>query len=291
VSWTSIADIVQGFRGALPRVAGVTDIRQAGAGLALSSYGLERVQDMPELVNFGVLTVLAQPFRVHELRGSVRELVANTDLHSLPDEPPELLRRAWIVQTRDPATEHLFGDTAALAGYELEGTRYLIGLGYPDGCRVARWRPEWRGGEIGAGVVREDSGGLVDDVEDHEEWAREAARFIVVLGLLLDAEGSPLEHGDEGPALAGTRHGKPRPARPWAVRRIYLQHERIEGTSRAAGSDSADIDDRIASEVRVTGHLKRQPYGPDRALRKWLYVQSYEARRWFTARPTKVVVS
>lgn len=44
-------------------------------------------------------------------------------------------------------------------------------------------------------MVRDDSP-LIDDVDAHHEWAREAARFCVVLGLLLEAVLSALRHGD-----------------------------------------------------------------------------------------------
>lgn len=246
-------------------------------------------------MNFGALTVLAQPMRVHELRGRVPARVAGTDLHSLPDEPPRLLRAPWIVEVRDPERgERLFGDTAGLAGYELDGTTYLLGVGYPDGARVALWRPRWPGGDIEAGVVREDSGGLVDDLEQHVGWGRSAARFAIVLGLMLDAAGTPLRVTDDRPQLPGSRKGKPRPARPWAVRRIYLEeqgNDEEDGPGGGGAGGAASVADLIESSVMVRGHLKRQRHGAGGALVKWIYVASYEARRWFTSRPTRVVVS
>ncbi|MFZ5896430.1 MAG: hypothetical protein ACOY0T_35580 [Myxococcota bacterium] len=287
MAWTSIADVVLEMRSGLPRV-GALPPREAGAALAAFARTPQLITELPELVNFGTLTLLAQPLRVHEIRPNVAELVAETDLHSLPGEPPRLLTAPWIAQVRDPASERLFGSTAALASYEFDGVRYLIGLDFPDGCAVARWRPEWRGGEIEAGVIREDSGGLLD-VDGHEEWARAAARFAVVLGVLLDAEGTPLATADEGPSLAGRRHGKPRPARPWAVRRVYLEHE-AKQQDAAGGRQPVELDEHISASVRVSGHLKRQPYGPGLSLRKWVYVRQYDARRWFTNRPTKVIV-
>src|SRR5690606_1894540 len=201
-------------------------------------------------------------------------------LHSLPDEPPRLLRTGWIAEVREPGREVLFGSTCSIGCYELDGTRYLIGLDHPDGARVARWRPQWRGGELEAGIVREDSGGLVDDVQEHEEWGREAARWAVVLGLLLDAEGVPLRTTDEGPALPGSRHGAARSGRPWGVRRISLTGGPVPRPGGGSGEAQAtELDQRIAAEVRVRGHLKRQRYGSERALVKWVYVESYEARR------------
>lgn len=291
MTWLSISALVWRLRAHLAPVTGLP-VREAGARVALAEFGANTVQELPSLVNFGALTVLAQPLRVHELRGRVPERVASTDLHSLPDEPPRLLRAPWILEVRDPVRERLFGSTPALAGYELDGTIYLLGVGYPDGAFVARWRPRWPGGDIEAGVVREGSGGLIDDIEVHAEWGRAAARFAIVLGLMLDAEGTPLRTTDDKPQLPGTRKGKTRPARPWAVRRIYLESEGDGDHEGGAGGGGGNpTDDLIERSVMVRGHLKRQRYGAGHELVKWIYVQSYEARRWFTSTPTRVVVS
>src|SRR5690606_10784391 len=136
---------------------------------------------------------------VHRLSAGATRTVHETDLHTLPGEPPRLLRRAWIVESRRPETEPLFGSTASLAGYLLDGTIYLIGVQYPDGIMVSRWRPDWAERDLDTTVTPDEDSPLIDDVDAHHEWARQAARFAVILGLLLEAEGSPVTVEDERP--------------------------------------------------------------------------------------------
>lgn len=87
--------------------------------------------------------------------------------------------------------ERLVGDTVSLGGYALDGVTYLVGLDWPDGARVARWTPTWGGGELEAGIPLDDSPLIATDTGGHQAGTREVARLAVVLGLLLDAEGSP----------------------------------------------------------------------------------------------------
>lgn len=205
-----------------------------------------------------------------------------------------LLRGTFILEVRDPNSEALFvGDgssswlyTASLGCYPLDGGYWLVGLGYPDGARVAQWRPRW-GAALPEGS--DDVSFWGGDREEHDTWAAEAIRFVVVLGLLLDAAQTPLATTEEGPRLAGQSKGVSYPARPWSVRRIYL--EGVAAKRRSAGApEGSSVDGREAAEVRVRGHLKRQPHGPGNSLRRWVYVDGYEARRWVAPRPLKVVV-
>ena len=298
MSWQSLAEFVLRFqRSAREQSLAVDDDPRKPAGeLAAREFG-ERVVGAPELVNIAALALAMDRLVVHDLRRPVPETVSQTDLHTLPDEPPSLLRRPFLMQVRDHAAEALCASpfdgshTVGIGGYELDGTWYLVGLSYPDGCVVARWRPQWGGGDLEAGVVREDAGNLVADIDGHEDWGRAAARFVVVLGMLLDASSTPLRTRDAGPQVARRRRGESQPARPWATRRVYL-----EGIPKGGGGGESDPsgiapEGRSAEEVPVRGHLKRQPHGPGGKERKWIYVAEHSARRWVAARPVRVVVS
>ncbi len=293
MTWRSLTETVQ----QLLRLGGTPppslDLRRASAWLALRALGPEATSTIPAIINCAALAVSMRPrLVVHRLSAGVARTVAETDLHTLPGEPPRLLRGPWLLEARKPE-EPLFGDTASLGGYWLDGAAYLVGLGYPDGVRVARWTPRWREEDLEAGVAREDSP-LICDVDAHHEWAREAARFCVVLGLLLEAEGSPVEVDDDGEG--GQRRA--RRSRPggsgrgeWVVRRVYLsrltpaRHRASEGPVEAV-----DLTGRLPAQVPVRGHIKRQPYGPGQSLRRWIYVEGYEARRWVSPKPLRVEV-
>lgn len=293
--WTPLSDVVLSLHrwGPSLDLPPETDLRTAAAALAIKVYSQRPVIEQPALVNTAALALSMPRLVVHRISPGAVNLVHSTDLHSLPNEPPRLLRGAWIIETKRPDGEPLFGRTVCLAGYHVEGEGiFLQGTDYPDGVFTAKWTPQWAGGDLEAGVVR-DTSPLIDDVDRHHEWTRQAARFAVVLGLLLDAEGSPVVAKDETPAgrrQRGTGSGKTQTS--WTVRRVFVGRDKVfraAGASEPAG-EGAERRDLSAAVVPVRGHLKRQPYGPGRSERKWIYVQGYEARRWVAPGPVRVDV-
>lgn len=285
MTWQSISDLISPLRERRLPLSG--DLRQDAALLATLAYG-RRLLEQPALVNFAALAIsMSDRLIVHRLAHGAVRAVAETDLHSLPGEPPQLLRGPWILESRSPE-EPLFGATAALAGYPLDDAIFLLGLDYPDGVYVARWTPHWEEREIS---VAEDDSPLIADVDRHREWAREAARFVVVLSLLLESEGSPVEVSEERQRPHGRGSGGGRSS-DWVVRRVHLGRI-IRSVSRPAQSQEPQpsAEERQARTVPVRGHIKRQPYGPGRSLRRWIYVESYEARRWISPKPLRIEVS
>jgi len=243
------------------------------------------------LEDITVLGLLSRPRPIlHQLRPAAARFVHETDLHAIPDSPPRLLRSPFLVEARRPETgEVLWGDTVALGGYPLDddGLR-LIGIVYPANVAiVTTWWPRWTGENVAVGAARSGSA-VLDRVSAHPEWSHEASRFALLLGLLLDAEGVPFRTEFESPS--GRRRGKTTADPPkWTIRHIYLNEARLSPSADETVS-SADLDDRISEHVIVRGHLKRQRFGPGRSQVRWIYVASYEARRWVAPRPAQVIV-
>jgi len=299
VSWepdnTALLGLVMEARPYANEVPSSLPFRAAAEAVASACWGSNTGTQVPQLVNVAALALLSQRRLVaHQVRPAAARQVAETDLHALPDAPPRLLRGPWLVEARRPeAGERLWGETVALAGYELDGVTYLIGLGAPDWCAVAQWRPQWTGEELEAGTEQASSP-LVENVSTHHAWAREAARFAVVLGLLLDAEGAPLRVEEERQRDTARRAKKGGAgAEGVHVRHVYLDEERVARApaTRGPGSDVDGTAGRLAEQVLVCGHLKRQRHGPGNREVKWLYVAGYAARRWVAPGVSQVVVS
>lgn len=302
-TWVSATELAeQAHRRLLHLPPGETGFREQAARLAIATWGQGMVLQLPALINWAGLALrMRDRLVVHRLSAGAIRLVHETDLHSLPGEPPRLLRKAWIVESRK-LDEPLFGATVGLAGYELEGAIYLLGLDYPDGAYVSRWRPRWEERELEA-TVEVDTSPLIADVDTHFAWSKEAARFAVVLGLLLDAEGTPVVVEDRSA-------GKPRKvpvvrsgAGGWVTRYVYLGRERrlpaapgrrpaaaVVGEGKENHTKRGVPEHLVAQTVPVSGHLKRQPYGPGMGLRKWIHVAGYEARRWVAPRPLRIEI-
>lgn len=295
--WRPLAHVVAGLRETAQRLSPrPPEPRAAAAAVALARYGPETVAAAPALLNCAGLALSMPRLVVHRLSAGAARTVAETDLHSLPGEAPNLLRAPWLLESRRPE-EPLFGRTACLGGYQLAGVTYLVGLDYPDGVAVARWTPHWQEEELEAGIGR-DSSPLIENVDAHHAWAREAARFVIVLGLLLEAQGSPLELDDE-PVRRRRQVGTPPPSPSggleggWVVRRVRLGRL-VPSRGRAARTEEqapgGPVSGRVPLQVPVRGHIRRQRHGPGRADTKWVYVEGYAARRWVAPRPLRIEV-
>tara|TARA_R110002073_G_scaffold322027_3_gene498459 strand:- start:778 stop:1593 length:816 start_codon:yes stop_codon:yes gene_type:complete len=239
-------------------------IRQRGALLALKAWGEQTVAELPILVNFGVLKALtgdAPPLL--SVRSAASRLVRETDMHSLPSAPSKLLRSPVVLQASS-VRKPLFASTVGLACYELDEVHYLLGLTAEGGAILAQWCPKWIGGELDASV-RHDTSPLIDGISatEHKSWAKAAAQYLVTLGVLLEAENGPLELR----RMKKSKHNE---------RGIFFEPTVGETVYQAENVDS----DKLLAGVQVTGHLKRQRYGPGRAGTKWIWVSEYSARRW-----------
>jgi len=167
------------------------------------------------------------------------------------------------------ARPRLWGDYASLGWYQIDGAMYLLGLCYPDGYAIARWTPRWTGGELDPELPDLDHSPLIDDVDEHREFAQQAARYLLVLGLLAEAEHTPLRIEID----KATR---------W--KHVYLG-EHVPRPREGELDETGDtIEGRVAEAVVVSGYRKRQRYGEGRALVKTIYVAGYSARRWFAPR-------
>ncbi len=272
--YVPLSEMVQKARAAHARLglASTVPLREAAERTAVTAWGRETFEDLLVVGNMAALGIAAPaPVRTHLVRPAAARHASVTDLHSLPEERPQLLRAPWILEVRRPELgEALFGETLALGGYTLEGTTYLVGLTLDGGARVATWRPSWTGGELAEGT-RQDYSPLVEpaDVAEWQDWARAAARFAIVYALLVEAEASPLR------VEAGRQRDNPKGL---AVSNVYL--DGALGEAAGVVPASAHATGLIPSETSVRGHLRRQRYGPEAMLVKWVYIAQHGAWRW-----------
>ncbi|WP_176416594.1 hypothetical protein [Myxococcus sp. AM010] len=110
---------------------------------------------------------------------------------------------------------------------------------------------------------------LIDEghAPPHAAWAREAARYAVIFGLLLEAEGSPLR-------IEEARRRDAHLNLP--ARAVYL----LGPVPVPARSPEAGLGWRGAVERQARGYLKRQRHGPRLALSRWEYVSKRSTWRW-----------
>lgn len=263
-------------------------LQERATAIAMAHFGpvvLDPSGGMLASINVAALSIRASGApSVYHVRPSASRVVDETDLRSIPTEPPPLLRRPGIVEARRPETgERIFGDVASLGWYtagaeagKLLPVTYVIGLSYPDSIFVGRWTPDWTGKDLDAELPEPEWGNelLQSAVEklEHNEFVRAAARYLVIFGLLEQVDNGPLRF--ELDKKTGKRNVwiKDPPKRPKATATEKL----IE-----------PIDpERVLGDTKIRGHLKRVRTGEGRANVEWRYVEGYTGKRWFGPRYT-----
>jgi hypothetical protein len=151
----------------------------------------------------------------------------------------------------------------------------------------------WAGEDLEVGVAH-DTSPLISDIDGHRQWGLEAARFLVVAGLLLDATGSPVAREVPRQSNAARRRAARSPSpttETWAERRIVLTST-PSARSSSSGSEAGlqDLSGKRPIDADVRGHLKRQPHGPRGELRRWIWVEGYQARPWVAGKPLRISV-
>jgi len=254
-------------------ISATGDLRYDAAQLMFATYPF----GPPSMINISALALSMERLVVHEMRGGAIRMVHSADLRSIPDAPPKFMQHPWIIESAD-LDAPLWDDTVCLGGYELDGAYYLVGLRYPDGALVAKWTPEWGGDDIEVPI---DHSPLIDNTEGHREWARNAARFVLILSLLLEAQGSPVQVKTSVPGKH-KRSEQAKRARAWTVRRIVLGKlpTRYSRSGPEGKSQSHPVADMQPQQTMVRGHLRRVRYGPGLSQTRWQWIDGYEARRW-----------
>lgn len=265
--------------------------RERAGLIAIETWGARTVAGAAELVNIAALADAARErLVVHQLRADTAELVDATDLRSTPTEPPPLMRGPWIVEPEDIA-HPLAGGLLGCGAYELDGRTFVVTLTADGGAQTGEATLHWDS-ELGATL--EDHGaseaGLLGVTR--EQWEQplcQGIRTALVLGLLLGVERGPVgSHDARARAPRNATRDARRAADAWVTRTCTVRPGALRG-SPVAATGPVDTRGLAAIEAPVRGHLKRQPHGPKSGDRKYIWVESYEARRW-VAPATKVRV-
>ena len=255
---------------------------------------------------------------VQQLRPAAVKRVRELQLGYVPTEPAPMLRAPWMIEVKRGGddTDRLFGNTIALCGVHLMPIDMWLLTGWRrEGSRefftVGKWPVTWGADDLGISDVEEVSARCVDGVwvksTDTDstvfggtDWLSQAVQFAINLGELTAAENAPLrvdeertEHRSAGSSSSRQTGGrKSPPDLRWVVRHVYLDEpSRPSLPSATAGTrEPLDTTDRQLAKVEVRAHMRRQRFGPGNTQTKRIYIDPFEARRWTSGRPVKVVI-
>lgn len=272
------------------------DFREEAAAAAVEAFGFDAVRGNNIFINMAALArAMGTRPLVYDLRSDALDLIEQTDLRSAPAHAPRILSDSFIIQA---AGEPLFASTTDIGVYQIpDGRIGLIGLtgrGTDGGAMFSLWRPHWSNDDFKTPEIT-SADSLTLDVEGYESWAQSAIRFLLIYGLLLEADKAPMEVEKkqlrEKKSMRKHDQGKGREG--WSIRRVSLTTRQImqRPAEPIYPDPSYEIKDGVYDEVHVSGHLAFQAYGPEWSLHRWIYVQEYDAWKWLKPGPRRVIVT
>lgn len=259
--------------------------------LALEShFGLIVPARNNAVMYLGMASIMMQRLTCHELHTDAVDVIDRTDVHSLPSTPPTLFRQRSVV-VDSSGYKAIAHDLVSVGACAYRRDEWVIFGSTEDGQIIAGgWKPQW-----GQSIEKATDAGyygdlLSDNPSVHKTRISAAARLLVVLSMLLEAENTPLISREKPQAPSGSkRSNRQRRDQEWTVKHIYLDPTKRPTRETSASTAGHDSGSQLAV-VPVTGHLKHQPCGKNGEDRKLIYVEGYSARRWVSPTPRKVVV-
>ena len=272
--WKSLTDVL----GSVPFVTNITDLKQSAAKIALDTFGTVTTHE-PLLINVTALRLcLPKELTVYEITTGVSGQIDATDIHNFPSLCPDFLKKAFVLESKKP--EHpLFGNTSSLGGYWIDGNFYLVGIGCPDGATL---HPVWDGREITGNETN-----VLGDTAELNEWAKDAMRYVLILSLLMEAERTPVMCGSGKSHKSTIKRGN---KKQWIVERVYLNKKYISQAQKSE-DNIFSTDGKTQKTVPVRGFIRSQHYGANNTQIKFVYIESFEARRWIIPGPRKFIIS
>jgi len=252
------------------------------------SLGYTKQKTEELLHQLGLRLALDDPMTVHRITNSVCKKVSLVKIETLPNEYPVFLKTPFLIEAKPG--EYLIDDIHAIGGY-IDNEGLFFYLAYNDnGCLVCHEKNPFSNNKLIADVVfiNEDE---PEQAKAYENKKRNILRFITILALMLEAEKSPvmIDSGNKKSIKRNLKENRKKNLADWIERRIYIDANLIQSkknTERVV----MDKEDKFLKDVAIQGFLRRQRYGTNNELMKWIYIDDFDSSRWTNKSNKRITV-
>jgi hypothetical protein len=222
---------------------------------------------------------------VHTLTDGVAKKINRTAICDMPCEIPHFLTQPFIIEARHDNI--LFSDVVCISGYLYCGELFLISILSDGGAIIQHEINSYDGRSLENINFFEYGSSKTNKKLDRVD----TLAFVTILALMMEAERTPIvvENVRDRNWHGGNKIKPNNYKSDWIEKRVYIDKkytpQNMNGTHR-----EMDAEGKILKDVYVRGFLRRQAYGPDKKLRKWIYVEGFDSTRWANPGHTKIIV-
>lgn len=217
----------------------------------------------------------------------VAGIVAGMRVEAPPERAPRLMSGdSFFVRTRCAAD--LLPGVRAVWGYRWLNAWYVNIVDTRGEVFSHRGQVRWDAPSFDGAF--EDAGDAPHTIAPGTAWLYRdrilpAFRWVVALGMLLDARGAPIEVTDSTRTLAVLRPKDAKRAAGMTYRTVRVSSAGVHAVRRAQAGGAVDREGLTKREVIVRGFLRNQACGPGMAQRRLVYIDSFMSSRWARDEP------
>lgn len=225
---------------------------------------------------------------VHTLTDGVVGKVKHTKIENIPNEIPEYMKQPFLFEAQHDKI--LFDNIRSIGGFIYNDEMFLIIGTQDDRFYCQREKSSFDGrkiDEINFIYNKEvNYGSFINYKKRKDTFA-----FATTLSLMLEAERTPFLIDNKNckkknvpNGIRGTKNES-----DWIIKRIYID-KNIKYKNTSSDKKILDKDGKWLKDVNVTGFLRKQRYGRGLSETKWIYIDSFESKRWTSEKNTRIIV-
>jgi len=223
---------------------------------------------------------------VHTLTDGVIGKVKHTKIGNIPNEIPKYMKQPFLFEAQNDKT--LFDDIQSIGGFIYKNEIFLIIGTKGDKFYCQRERSSFDGRKIDdinfIYNTKINYGKFIDKKNRKDTFA-----FITTISLMLEAERTPLLI-DNKLKKSNKKSNKKYNESEWIMKRIYID-KNIKYENKSKEQDVLDKDGKQLKDVTVSGYLRKQHYGKEHLQTKWIYINSFDSKRWVSEKDTKITIA
>ena len=226
---------------------------------------------------------------VHTLTKGVIEKVKHTNIENMPNEIPALMKHSFLIEARHDKT--LFDNINSIGCFTFNNEICLL-IGTQDEKYYCQHeKASYDGRKI------EDLNLFYNTNINYTQSfiqlkkSKDTFAFITILSLMLEAERTPLTI-DSNPDKRNNKKNNTKKnitETGWITKRIFID-KNIKYKNTSNVHNVLDKNGKQLKDVTVKGFLRKQHYGEDNSNTKWIYIDSFDSKRWKSNKDTNIIV-
>jgi hypothetical protein len=229
---------------------------------------------------------------VHTLTDGVVEKIKHTKIENMPNEIPNLMKQSFLIEAR--RDKPLFDDIYSIGGFLINNEICLIIKTITNnelGLFCQHEKASFDGRKLEDLNLVYNKNFIFEQSYIQARTRSDTFAFAIIFSLILEAERTPfLVETEKNKSNRKNKNMQRKNFETeWITKRVYID-KTVQYKNISDNHSDLEKNDKQLKDVIVNGFLRRQHYGKDNLQEKWIYIESFESKRWTNNKNKKIIV-